>query len=367
MAERRRLLFTGMTANPGGKESFIVSAFAALHEDFDCWFLADRPQLAYQERITSMGGRIVSVRPRSRSPLGNRRDLRTLYDEVPFDVVWSHQTVLNTLAPLGFARRAGVPVRIIHSHSTKNMGTWVAAVLHPVNRLILRFVANRRFACSDVAARWFYGKGRYQVIPNIFDVDDFTFDPEVRRRARESLGIGRDTLVLIHAARFGAEKNHELDVEIAAELLARGRDVLLLLVGDGEQRAHIESLVRRRGLENEVRFLGIRSDVPQLLQAADLLLLPSLFEGLPYTVLEAQAAGLACLVSDRVSRDVQVGGEVRFAPLESPASAWADAVEELIASHERPSGVNPLHGTRYDASSSRDRLLAAMQVPWPSV
>lgn len=360
MAARPRLLFTGMTANPGGKESFILSAFAALVDDYECWFLADRPRLAHQDRITAMGGRIVTIRPRSRSPLGNRRDLKALYREVPFDVVWSHQTVLNTLAPLRLARGAEVPVRIIHSHSTKNMGTWVAAALHPVNRRLLRFAANRRFACSEVAAQWFYGTGPCQVVPNIFDVDDFTFDPDVRAIVRTSFGLRPDTLVLVHAARFGVYKNHALDVDLVEELVARGHDVVLLLVGDGESRDDIEALVHSRGLTDQVRFLGIRSDVPRLLQAADLLLLPSLFEGLPYTVLEAQAAGLPCLVSDRVSRDCQAGGRVRFVPPEAPAGVWCDAAEELVAVVQRAAGVNPLHGSPYDARASREALLAAI-------
>lgn len=361
MAGRPRLLFTGMTANPGGKESFIMSAFAALRDDFDCWFLSDRPRLAYQEKIEAMGGRITHVRPRSRSPFGHLRDLRRLFDEVSFEVVWSHQTVLNTIAPLGFARWAKVPVRVVHSHSTQNMGTWVAAALHPVNKHLLRFVANRRFACSEGAARWFYDDAPYQLIPNVFDVDAFTFDPDVRATTRNALGLGSDTAVLIHVARFGVEKNHELDMAILAELVARGRDVVLLLVGDGERRALIEGLIRQHGVGQRARVLGIRSDLPQLLQAADLMLLPSRFEGLPYTVLEAQAAGLACLVSDRVSPDCQAGGQVRFLTLESSAVAWADVVDDMLASRDRLAGANPLRGTQYDAKSSRGQLIAAIR------
>lgn len=363
MGDRPRLLFTGMTGNPGGKESFIISAFTALRDDFDCWFLADRPQLAYQDRILAMGGRIVTIRARSQSPAGNLRDLRDLFDEVSFEVVWSHQTVLNTIAPLGLAKRAGVPVRVMHSHSTQNMGTWVAATAHPVNRRLLGRVANRRFACSQVAAEWFYGTGEYQLVPNIFDVEKFTFDPAVRSSTRASLGLGPDTLVLVHAARFGVEKNHELDLALLAELRARGRDVVLLLVGDGERRALVEDAVHRDGLGEHVRFLGIRSDVPQLLQAADLMLLPSVFEGLPYTVLEAQAAGLPVVVSDRVSPDCRAGGEVRFVELQAPAAAWADVAEDVVGSAVRQVGVNPLRGSEYDAASSRPRLLAALRVP----
>ncbi|NHA66682.1 glycosyltransferase [Phycicoccus flavus] len=364
MGPRPRLLVTGMTANPGGKESFILSAFTALADDFEWVFLADRPNLAHADRITAMGGRIVTIRPRSQSPLGNRRDLRALYDEVDFAAVWSHQTVLNTLAPLSLARRAGVPVRIIHSHSTRNMGTWVAAVLHPVNRRLLRFAANRRFACSAVAARWFYGGGPYRLVPNIFDVEDFTFDPRVRAQQRAALGLGERTLALVHVARFGIEKNHEHGVRLVAALTARGRDAVLLLVGDGERRPEIEAEARRLGVEDRVRLLGLRSDVPRVLQAADLMILPSRFEGLPYTVLEGQAAGLPCLVSDRVSPDVDAGGTVRFAPLESSADAWGDLVDGLVAGHERPAGANPLRGGPYDAAAGREQLLAAIAGPW---
>lgn len=361
MAGRPRLLFTGMTGNPGGKEAFILSAFTALRNDFDCWFLADRPHLAHEDAIEGMGGRIVHVRPRSRSPLGHLRDLGRLFDEISFEVVWSHQTVLNTIAPLGFARRAHVPVRAVHSHSTQNMGTWVAGVLHPLNKRLVRFVANRRFACSEGAARWFYSDVSWELIPNIFDVETFTFTPAVRATLRHKLGLAADTTVLIHTARFGVEKNHDLDVEILAEFAARGHDAVLLLVGDGERRAHIEQRLRERGVSERARLLGIRTDVPELLQAADLLILPSRFEGLSYSVLEAQAAGLPCLVSDRVPAEIRAGGEVRFLSLNAPTSAWADAVEEMLRSSRRIPGANPLRSGQYDAASSRERLISALQ------
>lgn len=362
MSVKPRMLITGVTHNPGGKESFIMASFLALKDQYEIFFLSDRQDLAYETFLRRNGAKIIRVRPRSESPLGHYGDLRAVFQRNSFDVLWCHQSVLNTLAPASFARRAGVPIRIIHSHATQNLGTRVAALLHPVNKRRVASVANRHFACSTDAARWMFGDGPSTIVPNAFDTASFAFDSQVRLAARDELGIASGTLVIAHVARFGEEKNHQLTIEVTRLARDGGTDVRALLIGDGAGRAQIEELVRGAGLEDQVSFLGLRTDVPTLLQASDVLVLPSAHEGLPYSVLEAQAASLPAVVSDRVPAEIDVTDGVSFVPFTAPADVW---LQEIIkrSSTRRVEGHRPLIGTAYDSSALPATIAAAINRP----
>lgn len=356
------MLITGMTGNPGGKESFIVAAFMALKDEYSISFLSDRSELAHQDALLGHGAEIIRVRPRSESPLGHYRDIRAVFQRTSFDVLWCHQSVLNTLAPASFARRAGVPIRIIHSHATQNLGTRVAALLHPVNKRRVASVANRHFACSTDAARWMFGDVPSTIVPNAFDTASFAFNSDVRRSARDDLGIASGTLVVAHVARFGEEKNHQLTIEVMRLARDGGTDVRALLIGDGAGRARVEELVRAAGLEDQVNFLGLRTDVPTLLQASDVLVLPSAHEGLPYSVLEAQAASLPAVVSDRVPAEIDVTDGVSFVPFAAPADVWLREIIKRSATR-RVEGHRPLIGTAYDSSALPATIDAAINRP----
>lgn len=206
MSGKPRMLITGMTHNPGGKESFIMASFMALKDEYEISFVSDRESLAHQDVLRQNGAEIIRVRPRSKAPFGYYRDLRSVLRDTSFDVLWCHQSVLNTLAPVTFARRARVPVRIVHSHATKNLGTRVAALLHPVNKRRVASAANRHFACSAEAARWMFGDLPAVIIPNAFNTAAFSFDPHVRSALRSELDIPDQTLVIAHVARFGRRK-----------------------------------------------------------------------------------------------------------------------------------------------------------------
>ncbi|WP_434966329.1 glycosyltransferase [Janibacter indicus] len=355
---------TGMTHNPGGKESFIIGAFLALKETYDVTFLADRTPLAYETFIRDHGGSIHQIRPRSKNPVGHYRDLRQLIRLGNFDVVWCHQSVLNTLAPLSLAKSADVSCRVIHSHATQNLGTKVAGLLHPLNRLRVGRVANRLFSCSTEAARWLFGEREAVIIPNAFDAEKYSFDLRAREDSRASIGVSPETIVISHVARFGVEKNHTKTLLVVKELVDRGIDVTAILVGDGELRSSIEEQVEDLRLTEHVKLLGLRSDVPELLQASDVQVLPSAHEGLPYSVLEAQAAQLPCVVSDRVPREVDVTGSVRFLALEAATSTWADAIVSSLNAQRRP-GELPLAGTPYDIAGLRATLEVALSDPPP--
>lgn len=354
-----RLLFGGMTANKGGKEAFIMNAFRSLNQDYECWFLADQ-EIAFRDEILAEGGHIAPITPRGKSPLKYLADLRRIFRDVQFDAIWLNQTVVNSIEPLVLAKMAGVEHRILHSHSSRNMGSRLTGFLHYSQRPFAGLFANRKFACSEPAAHWFYGNGDYLFIPNSFPAEKFTFDPVIREEARRDLGIADDTILLTHVARFGDEKNHEFGLGVLRRIVERGQSAALVLVGDGALRPHIEQLVVEQGLAQRVHFTGMISDVSRILQAGDVSILPSKFEGLPFTILEASAAGLPCVVSDVVTPEANVTGTVRFVPLSAGEDRWADIILEAARDEVRTAGVNPVLGTRFDITMSRDFLTSAI-------
>lgn len=354
-----RILVYGMTPNAGGKETYVMSAFFALSPHVEFVFISDSPRIAYEDELVARGALVQRVRPRSAAPLGHYQDLKRILQDGRFDAVWCHHSVLNSLAVVRFAKRNGVPVRALHSHSTQNMGTRVAGTLHPINRRLAPRVANRFFACSQPAGDWLFGSHPFIVLPNSFDVDRFTFDETVRANFRRTLGLSDQTLVIAHVARFGAEKNHAFVVDILSEMRSEGSNAVVLFVGEGTLMADVKRLVAERGLSPYAHFLGQRRDVPEVLQAADVAVLPSHFEGLPYALLEAQAAGLSCVASDAVDPGADVDGNVLFLSLNAPLSLWLSSIR-LAAQRRRVAGVQPLRGSPYDMATSRERLLDAL-------
>lgn len=351
------LIITGLTENPGGKEAFIRSLIFALAEDYRIVVPVDRLQVAHREELEERGVEFLTIPHRRNAPFGYLRAWWTLLSDLEPEALWLNATVISSIEPLVLSSIRGVPVRVLHSHSSSNMSGSMSGLLHRLQKPLARIVANRRFACSEPAARWFFGGADWVFVPNVFDAASFGFDREARRATREALGIEESTTVLIHVARLGPAKNHVFDIEIMSALRNSTRRFLLLLVGDGPFRSELESRVTAEGLGECVRFLGPRNDVPQLLSAADLSILPSTFEGLPYTALEAQASGLPIILSDAVSRRCVVeGARVLSLPIDKGPDQWVEAIEELAkARGER--GENLLRGSEFDAASSRSAFL----------
>ncbi|MDO5093445.1 MAG: glycosyltransferase [Propionibacteriaceae bacterium] len=358
---RPAVLVGGLTGSPGGKEAFILAAFRLLRHRYAFTFLADRDVIAHEAELVASGAQVVRVASRRRHPFRFLRDVHQVIQRGRFHAVWLHQTVISTIEPLLFARWAGVPVRILHSHSSANMSGRVSGLLHRLQRPLARRLANRRFACSAEAARWFFGHAAWTFVPNVFDPAPFTFDATCRTNMRRALGLADDELAVIHVARLGPAKNHAFSLQVMAELQRLGIPACLLLSGDGPYRTALEAAAAQAGLTGCVRFLGQRSDVPDLLQAADVMILPSTFEGLPYVALEAQAAGLPLLLSEAVSVSADAGGDVRFVPLVEGPQKWARLIATVTSSPPNR-GRNVIIGSDFDATAAQPRFEALLAV-----
>jgi len=332
-----RVLHAVVNMNRGGAETLLMNLYRNLNRaevQFD--FLTSRPGV-FDEEIAAMGGvvhRIPYV-----TDLGHRayvRELRRFFERhSQYRIVHAHMDKMSG-AVLAAAKKSGVPVRIAHSHNTMSEGG-VAARLYKwaVGRQISSS-ATERVACSRAAARWLFGSRAAEaaIMRNGIEGGRFAFDPLVREQVRRELGIAETTFVVGHVGRFLRQKNHAYLIERFAELQAQVADSALVLAGDGPLRPDIERKARELGLGDKVRFLGVRGDVDRLMQSFDAFVFPSFHEGLPVTLVEAQAAGLPCIVSDAVTEEADLGlGLVAFFPLKSPAE-W---VRRMKAAAERRS------------------------------
>ncbi len=314
----------------GGVEAVVMNYYRALDKSnvqFD-FFVDKTSSFPQRIEIERLGGRVFLVPPYGHvlSYLGA---LTRAFRQNQYCVVHAHTNTMNVF-PLFAAWLAGVPVRVCHNHSTANWGEGLKTLAKYLLRPSARLFATDYFACGEKAGRWMYGSrrfdtGKVHVMPNAIDTKRFAFDPSVRSAQRRELGIGEDTLVLGHVGRFMFQKNHSFLLETFSALHEQRPDSVLLLIGEGELEPAIRQKARELFPDGAVRFLGVRQDVNALYSAMDVFCLPSFYEGFPVVLLEAQANGLPCVISDQVSAEAAIHPNVVRVPLAQSAAFWADA------------------------------------------
>lgn len=316
----------------GGLETMLMNYYRRIDRDlvqFD--FLTHRSFRAdYDQEIEQLGGRIYHL-PRLNpfSPSYLRSLDRFFREHREYKIVHSHLDCMAGI-PLKYAAKNGVPVRIAHAHNSgqEKNGKYLLKLCFKQN--ITRY-ATHLFACSKAAGRWMFGKNDFHVLNNAIDAEEYVFNERIREKIRAELDIGPETFVCGHVGRFLPQKNHEFLIDVFAQIVKLHGDSRLLLVGDGALAERIREKCRKPELSDKVIFTGVREDVPDLLQAMDLFLFPSLFEGLPVALIEAQASGLPCLISDQVPAECEkTTGLVRRMSLGAGAQKWADEAVRQI-------------------------------------
>lgn len=327
--------------NGGGAEQVVMNYYRAIDRSrvqFD-FFLFKSSKLVPAEEIKEKGGRLYLLCG-FKSPVRYIRTLTTLLRENNYAIVHCHLSTLSFL-PLLAAKRAGVPVRIIHNHSTSGGGReLVRNIAKELFKPLARAFATHRFACSKHAARWMYGvahtaelsdkntlegaRGKVvRIMRNAIDIGHFCFDGSKRSAFRSEFGVADETLLFGHVGRFCPQKNQQFLIEAFKEILRVHPNSKLIMAGVGEDMELIRAMTVSAGISKKVIFAGHRSDVDRLYSAIDCFLLPSNYEGLGMAGVEAQCAGLHCLFSDKVPREVKVGDGAQFLSLKTSCADWA--------------------------------------------
>lgn len=344
----KRILHVVGGTHRGGIETWLVHVLRRIDRrrfamDF---FVHDDQKGAYDHEIEGLGSRIIRC-PHYRRPWKYARHfIACLKSHGPYDIVHTHGGYFSGFNML-LAALVGVPVRIVHSHSDstwlRQREDWSRAVYCTVMDPFVQRCSTAGLAASRFAAEDYYGmnwkaSGKFGILHCGVDLRPFK-QPHASSAVRSELGIPLDAFVIGHVGRFTDPKNHPFMLEIVREVLNRAPKTLLMLAGDGCLEPQAKAQVREMKLEDKVLFLGSRGDVPRLLLGCmDVFLFPSLFEGLGLALIEAQAAGLPCVISDVIPPEAEVVQPlITRLSLSQPAGLWADA---LMATRSRPRPVS---------------------------
>lgn len=344
----KRILHVVTHMNRGGLETMIMNYYRHMDRSkvqFD--FLVHREQKAdYDDEILALGGKIYRLQPLNPFSGAYLRSLDSFFAEhKEYGIVHSHLDCMAGI-PLKYAKKYGVPVRLAHSHNNSQPkdAKYLLKLLY--KRRIAPY-ATKLFACGTDAGRWMFGTDDFTVLNNAIDAAACRYDPEVREAVRQELGICENATVVGHVGRFCTQKNHIFLMDIFASVLRLQPEAVLLLIGVGELRAETEAKAKELGIADSVIFAGLRSDVNRLLQAMDVFMLPSLHEGLPLSAVEAQAAGLLCLISDKVPMECAKTDLVTQIPLTAHPDQWAEAVL-TAASQPRKDTLEDIRRSGFD-------------------
>lgn len=311
---------------PGGMENFILNLYRNVDRSrlqFDI-AVHSRKENDYCDLVESMGGHIYDLPRMSRHPIQNYHALKELVRTNGYKVVVRHTANAMILMQLVAAHRGGA-LTICHSHNETDPKKF----LHKLCRPFLKKAADVKMACSQKAGAWMFGEEPFEEVHNAIDIDAFRFNGERRTALRAEFGIPENAHVYGNISNFIASKNHPFQIEVYKEILKRDPDSYFFCIGEGDLRPEIEAARDKAGLTKRLILTGIRRDVPDLMSMLDVLLFPSFFEGLPLTLIEAQAAGLPILMSDSITDSVIVtNGIVSKKSLSETAESWAEAAME---------------------------------------
>lgn len=319
MNNRIRILFIcGAEMKRGGIEMFMMNTFRYIdHSRYRIDFLVHGYKKGvYDDEILTAGGRILHITEKSKRPIKYISELVNVFRAGEYDIAHSQVDAMNSLI-LMIAKYCGVKTRISHSHNTNHLTTnLIKLAINEVARKFSNKFATHRFACSNEAGQWMFGKSKFHIIKNAIDLNRFQFCARARGEIRNDLSYFSSNKVIGHVGRFDTQKNHTFIIELFKKLYNQDDEYRLMLIGDGWLRKNIENRVEEYGLREVVSFIGSVENVYEYYSAMDYFILPSLFEGLGIVLLEAQCNGLICIASDQVPKDVSANTSVEFLPLD---------------------------------------------------
>lgn len=337
-----KVLVFGVTENPGGVESFLLSYYRKIDRtkiQFD--FLCNtHNRVAYEDELLSLGGRVIHIAMRSREPVRYRKELNDFMRKhaSEYQAVWVNVCSLANIDYLIIAKKYGIQKRIIHSHNSQNMEGFLRKTLHQFNRGRIEKYATDFWACSEDAAKWFYKDSLLSqsvIIKNAIDLSRVSFSEEKRKAIRNQYQLS-DAFVLGNVGRLHFQKNQSFALDVMSCLIRKMPNAVLMLVGQGEDEEKLKARAEELKVTDHVIFTGVQSDIRGYLSAFDIFLFPSKFEGLSISGLEAQANGLTTLASYGViPEDLKLEDNFYFKKLEDGAESWAEEILDLSRNLKR--------------------------------
>jgi glycosyltransferase involved in cell wall biosynthesis len=358
-----------ISASMGGIERYVFNNLEFINRDrFQFDILTRNMEIKNSEECKKYG---FEIKYFSNTYSNNKelfiKEISDIFDS-GYDVIHLHTTQWTGFLLEEIAMEKKIPKVIVHSHSTGElipMNSTSSTDTHEKYKNLHEYYKakfNERLAtdfcaCSWSAADWLFGpqiqRDKIQLMKNAINVDKYIFNQKIRKEVREKLGV-ENCFVLGHVGRMSKEKNHEFLIDTFNEVYKRNNKARLLLIGEGNTEVNIKDKVNEYGLQDVVILLGWRNDVERIMQAMDLFLLPSLFEGLGIVLIEAQAAGLKCICSDRVPKEAAITNNVEFIPLD--IDKWADKVFKNSNDYDRENMYECITNAGYNIKYSVKEL-----------
>lgn len=368
---KKRILHVNIDNNGGnGAFALVMYLYSNLKSDyiFDFYTMGKFIESKELENIEKLGGKVYSADLRKNKFLGHLKlpfKFKNCIKRNNYDTVHIHSEVAYKvfLYVLG-ARLAGVKRIIIHAHSSKIDGNYVLIkkIAHNLTKKAICKQGTDFLAISEDAANWLFTKDvindkqHFNYLTNGISPQNYCFNEETRRRMRQQFNIADDVILIGHVGALKKVKNQPFLIEIMYNLKNSDVNTKLMLVGEGEDRKKLEQKIEQLGLLNDVLLLGTRSDVSDLMQAFDILVFPSFFEGVPMTLIEAQCIGMPIIASDTIQNTIKVNNNVKFESLNKGIEYWCQIIKDNIDSHIYTKGFENVYDSKYNIKSSAKKL-----------
>lgn len=316
----------------GGAPSFIINNLERIDDDkvqFD--FLVRKDNCAFDDILKKHKSHLYIVPEFPAKLIGNLVKTYRVFKQhgKEYDAIHIHANALYYVLPSFLAKLFGIKKIILHSHNTQsNVSRF--QLLHHINKLFVSFYANKFLACGEDAGKWMFGNKQFEVINNAVDVSKYSFNTASRSSIRKEFGISDTAVVVGNVGRFEEVKNHRFIIDVFYEYIRKNPDSHLLLPGEGTLLNEMKHKVKSLGISNKVTFTGSRGDIDKIYSAMDVILMPSHYEGLPFVLIEAQCAGLKCLISENVTEECIITDLCYCESLSKDAVHWSNRLQAIV-------------------------------------
>ena len=277
-----------------------------------------------EKQINDKGGKVYIIEGRKKNPLRYIKKVSLLIKENKYDIVQAHGSSAILCLEMIAAKKAGCKIRIAHCRNTKCDHVILDKLLRP----IFYKTYTHGFACGELAGKWLFKDRKFEIINNGKDTEKFKYDEEIRKKMRYKCNL-EDKIVIGHVGNFNEQKNHTFLIDILYNLVQKNPNYYLVSIGKGRLQSAIEQKVKELGIDKNILFVGASSEVEKWLQAMDIMVFPSKFEGFPNVLVEWQIAGLPCIISSAITKEVKLTNLVQFVPLEKNPKYWAEEIGKI--------------------------------------
>lgn len=354
---KKKIMVLGMSPNVGGVETYIMNWLRRVDQAKYEFYFPYHKKIAYKEELIKLGGKLIKLEATRHSPIKYYTKLKSIFEQYDFHAVYYNTCDIMSMDMIMMGKKCEVPVRIIHSHNSAN--------INPPN-LFHRFTENwcrkhldqyatHLLACSEIAGNWMFDGRSFEVIKNGIDTNKFKFDEKTRNVIRDKMNLTHK-FVVGFVGSLWEQKNPLFLIDVFQEVQKRKENAVLMIVGDGELKGQMQIKVEQACIADKVIFMGVCSNVNEIMSAMDCFLLPSKFEGLPFVLVEAQSNGLPCITSTNVSKESNITGEVCYLALEEELSIWTDSIIGKRMEHSRDKYSTIIKERNYDIVSTVKRL-----------